>query len=121
MDGVTDEHDAAVGNPSRARDHMANERTYLAWLRTGATVMALGLAITTFGNTTTIASVIAGGLLVATGAAGVVFGTVRYRHVNTQLEDGRYVTGSRRRAAVLASTVLVAAIVIALVLLVVGR
>lgn len=26
-------HEDAAGNLSRARDHMANERTYLAWLR----------------------------------------------------------------------------------------
>lgn len=82
--------------------------------------MALGLAIATFGNNTTVVSVIAGGLLVAVGTAGVIFGTVRYRQVNAQLEQGRYVTGSRGNAAVLASTVLVAAIVIALVLLIVG-
>ncbi|WP_175484275.1 DUF202 domain-containing protein, partial [Modestobacter sp. DSM 44400] len=30
--------DEAGGNPGRARDHLANERTYLAWLRTGANV-----------------------------------------------------------------------------------
>lgn len=25
-------------NPNRARDHLANERTFLAWVRTGAAV-----------------------------------------------------------------------------------
>ena len=30
---------------SRARDHLANERTFLAWLRTAATVMVLGLGV----------------------------------------------------------------------------
>jgi putative membrane protein len=33
------------GDPdSRARTHLANERTYLAWFRTGLTTIALGLA-----------------------------------------------------------------------------
>ncbi len=118
---MTDGSEQTTDSPAtRARDHMANERTYLAWLRTAATVMALGLAIATFGNNTTVASVIAGGLLVAVGTAGVIFGTVRYRQVNAQLEAGRYITGSRGNAAVLASVVLVVAIVTALVLLVVS-
>ena len=30
------------------RDHAANERTYLAWIRTGITVMALGFLIEKF-------------------------------------------------------------------------
>lgn len=29
---------------SRARTHLANERTFLAWFRTGVTLVALGLA-----------------------------------------------------------------------------
>lgn len=33
---------------SRARTHLANERTFLAWLRTGLTAMALGLASAEF-------------------------------------------------------------------------
>lgn len=40
-------------DPSHARDHLANERTYLAWLRTSANVMALGLAAAKFTNTAT--------------------------------------------------------------------
>lgn len=39
--GMNDEVDSS----SRARDHMANERTHLAWLRTAANVMVVGLAI----------------------------------------------------------------------------
>lgn len=30
-------------------DHMANERTYLAWVRTGIAVMALGFVVAKFG------------------------------------------------------------------------
>ncbi|MET9453062.1 YidH family protein [Streptomyces cinerochromogenes] len=32
---------------SRARDHLANERTYLTWLRTGISMAALGLTAAT--------------------------------------------------------------------------
>ena len=33
-----------VDADSRARTHLANERTFLAWFRTGITLVALGLA-----------------------------------------------------------------------------
>ena len=33
---------------SRARTHLANERTFLAWFRTGITLIALGLAAAQF-------------------------------------------------------------------------
>ena len=34
----------------KASDHLANERTFLAWVRTGIAVMAFGLVIERFGN-----------------------------------------------------------------------
>lgn len=104
-----------------ARDHLANERTYLAWLRTAAAVMALGLAVAGLAHKVTVASAIAGVILVATGAAGVGYGTVRYRRVTQELERGTYVVGARGRAAVTASAVLVVAVLVALVLILVGQ
>ncbi|MGH8860577.1 MAG: YidH family protein [Jatrophihabitantaceae bacterium] len=106
---------------SLARDHLANERTYLAWLRTAAAVMALGLAVASFAAHVRVLSAVAGGLLVATGGAGVVYGTARYRRVTRDLDAGRFAAGSHGRAAVIASTVLVLAVVAALVLLIVGQ
>jgi putative membrane protein len=35
-------------NPNRARDHLANERTFLAWVRTGAAIVVFGFAIGRF-------------------------------------------------------------------------
>lgn len=32
-------------NPSRVRDHLANERTYLAWMRTSIALMGFGVVI----------------------------------------------------------------------------
>ena len=34
---------------STARDHLANERTYLAWLRTAVGAVGLGLAVAKLG------------------------------------------------------------------------
>jgi putative membrane protein len=34
-----------IQNPSRVRDHLANERTYLAWMRTAIALMGFGVVI----------------------------------------------------------------------------
>ncbi len=36
-------------DPNRQRDHQANERTFLAWLRTALALVAFGFAIARFG------------------------------------------------------------------------
>ena len=100
---------------SRARDHMANERTYLAWLRTAVNVMIVGLAVARFGSggRPGALALSAGALLVAVGAAGLGYGTLRYRAVNRELEDGRFVTGSHSAGPQRAAVVLVVALVLA--------
>jgi putative membrane protein len=105
-----DDGDGEGRGASRARDHLANERTYLAWLRTGANVMKLGLAIAKFvegGNRRAIA---AGIVLIVVGALGVVEGAVRYRRVNREIERGGFATGSRGREPVIAGVVLIIAV-----------
>lgn len=107
---------------SQARDHMANERTYLAWLRTAANVMVLGLAIAKFavgseGND--ITAIAAGIILVVVGALGIVEGIVRYRRVSREIEHGAFTTGSRGREPVIAGIVLILAVIAALVLVLV--
>ncbi|MEB3325609.1 MAG: DUF202 domain-containing protein, partial [Cyanobacteriota bacterium] len=32
-------------NPNRIRDHLANERTYLAWMRSGISLVGFGVLI----------------------------------------------------------------------------
>lgn len=36
---------AKFQNPSRVRDHLANERTYLAWMRTAIALIGFGIVI----------------------------------------------------------------------------
>jgi putative membrane protein len=78
-----------------ARDHLANERTLLAWARTAISVMALGFVVARFGLvlrglSSTLAhhppsglSTAFGSALVVAGAALTILATVRY------LETGR--------------------------------
>jgi len=90
-------------NPNRARDHLANERTFLAWVRTGAAIVVFGFAIGRFAIAMRQLTVILGhpirtaGLSVWMGAssiaAGVVLvvaGLVRYRKTRAQLEAGTF-------------------------------
>lgn len=103
---------------TRVRDHLANERTYLAWLRTAVNVMVLGLAIAKFVDNLTAASIAAGSILVAVGAVGVWYGTRRYRQVMREIDADTYDPGTRGYAAQIASTVLVVAVVAAMIILV---
>jgi putative membrane protein len=72
-----------VDPDSRARTHLANERTFLAWLRTGITLIALGLAAAQFLDPDVFAGVPLVALLstvvIAMGAFTVGVGMYRYR------------------------------------------
>jgi len=96
---------------------MANERTYLAWVRTAATVMVLGLGVAKFVEHSQARSIVAGALLVAVGGVGLVFGAIRYRAVAREIESGHFSIGAETRTPIVASAVLLVAIVAALVLL----
>src|SRR5438270_11144883 len=60
--------------PNELRDHLANERTFLAWMRTGITVVALGFVAA---KSDVISSVVGGHTIhTATRTVGAVVGVV---------------------------------------------
>jgi putative membrane protein len=69
-----------------ARDHLANERTYLAWLRTAIGVMVLGLAVAKLVHGAGARADVAGGVLIAVGFLLLVYGTARTRRVTDQID-----------------------------------
>src|SRR5208283_2527266 len=90
-------------NPNRARDHLANERTFLAWVRTGAAIVVFGFAIGRFsiamrqltalnGHVARTAglSVWMGAGSIVAGVALVVAGLVRYHKTRDQLNQGKF-------------------------------
>lgn len=101
------------------RDHLANERTQLAWLRTGANVMVVGLAVARFADegSVTIASLFAGGLMILAGAVAVGYGTFRYRRVAQELRAGTASSAASSTGPSIAAGVLVVATVAATVIL----
>jgi putative membrane protein len=90
-------------NPNRARDHLANERTFLAWVRTGAAIVVFGFAIGRFSiamrqltalqghpvRTAGLSVWMGAGTIVA-GVALVVAGLARYRKTRVQLDAGTF-------------------------------
>ena len=89
-----DEPRLAVDRDSRARTHLANEQTFLAWLRTGLSLMAVGLAAAGFlpddlvPGFPYVRSFAA--LLVMSGTMMVVYGASRYVRASRQIETGSY-------------------------------
>lgn len=74
---------------SAARDQLANERTFLAWVRTGLGLIGVGLLLAKLvdaGNTTLI-----GGLAFITWGAGImIYALARFRRVSMLLTKGQY-------------------------------
>ena len=92
-------------SPTRARDHLANERTFLAWVRTGLAIIVFGFAIGRFGVAlqqffamqggkggpkTTGMSVWLGLLSILAGMVMVGTGLARYHTTRNQLDRGNF-------------------------------
>ena len=92
------------GESTRAREHLANERTLLAWVRTAIGLMGLGFVVARFGiflkqvavmsaadaSRESLASGIIGTSLVAAGVLAGVLGAVRFYRARTQIERGSF-------------------------------
>jgi putative membrane protein len=107
---------SAGASGNRARDHLANERTYLAWLRTAIGVLALAAAIARFGTVGGTRDNVA---VFVTGALGLFLlgmGTRRYYQVADDLEAGRFRPSKRTPLLIGAVVVAVSIVVLALLL-----
>ena len=90
------------GNPG---DHLANERTFLAWMRTSIGIMAFGFVVVKFSLFVKQISLILGQehvihskgysgivgiILVVVGTVTAVLSYIRYRRSEKQLNEGYY-------------------------------
>jgi putative membrane protein len=79
---------------SRARTHLANERTFLAWLRTGLSLVAVGMAAAGFLPADLVPGFpyvrVFSILLVLSGTAMTMYGVNRYVRASRQIETGSY-------------------------------
>lgn len=98
-----DSRPASSAGPDRASDHLANERTFLAWVRTGVAIVVFGFAIGRFAiairqllqiqgrvSATAGLTVWFGTVAIVAGVLLTVAGLVRYRRTRAQLESGGF-------------------------------
>ena len=114
------EEEEAVTGPDRTtmtRDLLANERTYLAWLRTAVSLMLVGLAVARLLDPGHRGPLLAGVLLVLVGAVGLGYGTQRFRRAAAAIERGDIAGHGSSGAMLVVSVVLVVTVVAATVLL----
>ncbi|HXC32451.1 MAG TPA: DUF202 domain-containing protein [Verrucomicrobiae bacterium] len=99
----SDPQSPTIESADRARDHLANERTFLAWVRTGVAIVVFGFAIGRFAIAIRQFLQLEGhpirsvGVTVWFGAIAILGGVVltlagwlRYRHTRRLLESGRF-------------------------------
>jgi putative membrane protein len=90
-------------NPNRARDHLANERTFLAWLRTGVATIVFGFAIGRLsialqqilqieGKPAPSTGLTAwlGVVAIVAGVLAILAGHMRYHQTGAQIERGTF-------------------------------
>ncbi len=109
-------------NPNATRDHLANERTFLAWVRSCIAIMALGFVVARFGllirelgphaprQTPVGLSTGFGVGMVACGAALVVLATLRYHDATRAIDRGDYHPSARLILLLSGGSVVVAAL-----------
>ena len=115
-----DKPDAAIDESKRATEYLANERTFLAWIRTSVAVISLGFVLARFSVWVRELSaqrqpqvqVHRGGISLPIGVAMMILGGAltilaawRYHVVNRNIEHGKV---SADRGLVVLVTVMVA-------------
>jgi putative membrane protein len=102
MDRTSGKRSGPVGveNPNLARDHLANERTFLAWLRTGIAIVVFGLALgrlsLAFPSSLTMAlDVTLGATMIIAGVLVFAAGLAQYHRTRDQIEAGRFQANGR--------------------------
>jgi putative membrane protein len=85
--------------PNELRDHLANERTFLAWIRTSITIVALGFVVAKFGillrevggshvhPLTSQAGAVVGVVLVVAGLVTAALATLRFLQTRDDIEQ----------------------------------
>lgn len=116
-----EEREQQIDMESRARTHLANERTFLAWLRTGIALIGLGLAAAQFLERQVLPGLpLIRGMattMVVTGILMTVDGTRRYVRHSKQIEAGAFRVTIRSAEVVAGLVVLLGLMAIAFILL----
>jgi putative membrane protein len=82
--------EAQENTGSVARDHLANERTFLAWIRTSLAVIGLGVLVGKLIETDGLAAEVIGIAMVGFGAVMLVYSIGRYERTLALLNKGLF-------------------------------
>lgn len=76
---------------STARDHLANERTFLAWVRTALGLVGLGVLLERLGSGGEQAITVAAGVgFISFGGLTMIYSVSRYLRVEKNLRQGKF-------------------------------
>lgn len=110
---------ASAASPASVRDHLANERTLLAWVRTALTIMGLGFIVGRLlveeGGTADPLLTVASVALVLLGGVASILAAARFLRTQREIDTADFHPSSRIDV-VLAGAVAAAAVVLALYL-----
>ena len=117
-----------VKNKGAVNDHLANERTYLAWIRTSLGIMVFGFVVVKFtlfmkevplllGKEVSVYqkgySAFLGIVIVLVGTITAILSYIRYKNTEKQLREGQYEHSSRLITILTAFILLVSVFLIA--------
>lgn len=122
-----EEERAHAGAPPRVTDHLANERTFLAWVRTSIAIVGLGFVMARFSIWLRQLPVVVDpalrmpkpGVSLPAGIALILFGALiaalsykRYRTVERAIDGGRFVPARGLLVMMTAAVVIVSLAVV---------
>jgi putative membrane protein len=116
---VSSEEGSGGTGGTEAREHLANERTLLAWIRTGVSLISFGLVVERIGAQIGPAGMSAafGVALAVLGCITLVMGTVQFLRSRREISAGTFVSAAAAYMVIVAgSLVLAGAFVIYVVL-----
>jgi putative membrane protein len=110
--------DIIENRDSTARDHLANERTFLAWVRTALGLVGLGVLLERLGAGSDHRVAVAAGVgFITFGGLTLMYSVSRYLWVARNLERGMFPVAIRGPVVIALGALLVAAGALVYVLL----
>jgi putative membrane protein len=101
--------DVVENQGSTARDHLANERTFLAWVRTALGLVGLGVLLERLGTGSDQRIAVAAGIgFISFGGLTLIYSVSRYLWVARNLERGMFPVAIRGPIVITIGALLVA-------------